>query len=1042
MAVSDSDSGSAVRPSCVARRWRRAGACLLALAACAAQAYEIERGPSFSAETELRWEAYRRFTSHDGLPQNTVYALAQDRAGFIYAGTEEGVSRYDGHRWQRVPFPAPVAALRPFATQLEATPDGAIWIGTDNAGLLRLADGVMQARALGGDSAAADIEAMLVDGARVWVGTSRGLYDCDASACSEVGAARGLQVAALLLARGEAGPVLYVGTNLDGLYRLDDARGTPLRSAWHLGREDGLPNSAVRALAQWGGADGRDLWIGTGRGLVRLSGTRMIVYTKEQGLSPGGVERLLASVDRAGQPLLWAASNYDGLTEFHDDGSWRRTNRDNGVPDDAILSLLQTDLDRTPPVLWIGATHGGVLRRETDAWAAFDERNGLPHRVVMSIGETRFPDQHEPGGRAAIWLGSIDGSVRWNGKRWEAWLPEKYRNRIVNDMVADRDTLWIGTERGLLRMTGAEVREYTLDNSILPGSSVIGLFLETDARGNTLWIGTHHGLAHIRDDRLEIENLSDATQEHFVRIVRTTARADGSHLLWAGTDAGLLLKSAGRWQLLPHGCLAQASVMDLRERGTPGHDHLLWVASRDGVSLVDLDHELACRRVDALPRSIVYQLQFDAAARVYAFGVDGVTRLRSDAAEPSGYALEHFALEDGLPGLEFNRASLVDHAGRVWGGSTEGVVVYDPSIEAGPAPPRPLRLLSAREEGSGRALADGMRFDAAQNSFVFDFALLSYQRDHMTRYHAQLLGLDAPAEDWNDSTQRSYSRLPAGDYTFRVLARDGQGVQSAPLSLRFRVDTPLWLRPWALLLDALALVAFGLGVGRWRARALARRARRLETLVEERTQSLADANRRLERASLTDPLTGMWNRRYFQMETQPESERSMRRLQAGEPHGDVVLLLVDLDHFKRINDTFGHAGGDAVLVEFARRVASLVRGTDIALRWGGEEFLIVLRDSEREAAAAFAERVRHAIAAEPFALDAQRVAVSCSIGWAAFPFRREQPRACSLEQVIALADQALYRAKEGGRNRVCGALHAGNGAVQFVHADAQSALRT
>jgi diguanylate cyclase (GGDEF)-like protein len=792
-------------------------------------------------------------------------------------------------------------------------------------------------------------------------------------------------------------------------------------------REDGLPNSAVRALAQWGGPDGHDLWIGTGRGLVRLSGSRMVVYTKEQGLSPGGIEILLPSVARDGTPILWAASNYDGLAEFHDDGSWLRTTRETGMPDDAVLSLLQTDLDRKPPVLWIGAAHAGVMRRETDAWAAFDERNGLPHRVVMSIGEGRFLD-----GLTAIWLGSIDGSVRWNGMRWESWLPEKYKNRIVNDMVGDGDVLWIGTDRGLLRMTKDGLREYTLDNSILPGSAVIGLMLENDAGGNTLWIGTHHGLAHIRNDKLEIENLSDPPQEHFVRVLRTTSLADGSHLLWAGTDSGLVYKSSGHWHGLPQGCLAQSSVMDLRERGQPGSDHLLWVASRDGVSLVDLDHDLACRRVDVLPRSIVYQLQFDGRDRVYAFGVDGVTRLRADARQASGYATEHFALEDGLPGLEFNRASLVDHAGRIWGGSTEGVVLYDPAIETGPAPPRPLRLLSAREEGSGRALTDGTQFGAAENDIAFDFSLLSYQRDHMTRYRAELAGLDAQPEDWNDSTHRSYSRLPPGDYTFRVRARDGQGVESDPATLRFHIDTPLWLRPWAIALYALALIAFSLGIGRLRALAVERRAEELKEEVKERTKDLATANEQLERASLTDPLTGLWNRRYFLMEMQPESERMMRRVHAHEPHADVVFLLVDLDHFKRINDNFGHAGGDAVLVEFARRVADLVRASDIALRWGGEEFLIVLRDTEREAAAAFAERVRHAVVMEPFLVDARRVNVSCSIGWAAYPFRREDPRAYSLEQVIALADQALYRAKEQGRNRVCGAIAGGAAQVRYT----------
>jgi diguanylate cyclase (GGDEF)-like protein len=276
--------------------------------------------------------------------------------------------------------------------------------------------------------------------------------------------------------------------------------------------------------------------------------------------------------------------------------------------------------------------------------------------------------------------------------------------------------------------------------------------------------------------------------------------------------------------------------------------------------------------------------------------------------------------------------------------------------------------------------------------------------------------LHAPPEDWNDSGHRSYSRLPPGDYEFRVLARDGAGVESGPLSLRFHIDSPWWRRAWAIALYALAMIGFGLGIGRLRARAQTRRADALELEVKERTRMLAEANRQLEHAALTDPLTGLWNRRYFAMQMQPEAERAMRRVPLGEHAADLILLLIDIDHFKRVNDSYGHAVGDAVLVEFARRLNALVRSGDIALRWGGEEFLIALRDAERDAAPLFAARVRQAVNAAPFVVGTQRIAITCSIGWAAFPFRRQAPHAQTLEQVIALADQALYRAKEGGRD--------------------------
>ncbi len=986
-----------------------------------ATGYELVRGPGPTPDTDLRWVSFRRFASAEGLPQNTVYALAQDRAGFVYAGTEEGLARYDGQRWRRIAFADDVAAQRPYVTQLAAAPDGALWIGTDRDGLFVYRDEALHAVALAGPAAAPDIEAIRADGEHgVWVGTSRGLFLCDARRCAEIEAARGLQVAVLEPVETAAGTSLYVGTNLDGLYRIDDAYAHAHRADWHLGRADGLPNDAVRALASFGGDGGGDLWIGTGRGLARRTRDRLVVYGEAEGLPAGGVSALLPTRAADGTPVLIASLYFGGLAEFREDGRWRLTNSANGLPDNSVYALLETDRDRHPPVLWAATGHSGVARREFGSWSAFDERNGLPHRVVLGIGEARFLDGHD-----SIWIGSLAGSVRWNGESWQIWLPERYARRVVFRVVRDGDHLWVATRGGLLRVGANEVREYTVDNSALPGETVIALHLQTagDAAG-TLWVGTHHGIARVRGDRLEREAVPGTDADLFVRVILDTREGDDAGVLWAGTDNGLWYRRAGRWHRSDDACIGDASIMDLRESGAPGRRHALWVAARDGLRRIDLDAGFACTRLDArvLPPAMVYQIQFDRRGRLYAFGVDGVTRLTPDARATGGYAVERFGIADGLPGLEFNRASLVDSHGRVWGGGTEGVALYDPEQEMPPAPPRPLRLLGAREETSGRALHDGDDLPWQESSVSFDVSLLSYQRDQRTRYRAELVGLDAPAEDWSESGHRSYSRLPPGDYEFRAVARDGDGVVAAPITFRFHVHAPWWRRGWALALYAAALVAFGLGVGRLRARALAARARDLARQVEQRTRDLAEANRRLERASLTDPLTGLWNRRYFALEMPPECERARRRHALGEPASDLVLLLVDIDHFKRVNDRCGHAVGDAVLTEFARRLQRLMRGGDFAVRWGGEEFLLVLRDAERAAAAAFAARVRGAIGTEPFSIDARTIALTCSVGWAAFPPRGDAAATGSIERTIALADQALYRAKQAGRDRCCGAL--------------------
>jgi two-component system cell cycle response regulator len=166
------------------------------------------------------------------------------------------------------------------------------------------------------------------------------------------------------------------------------------------------------------------------------------------------------------------------------------------------------------------------------------------------------------------------------------------------------------------------------------------------------------------------------------------------------------------------------------------------------------------------------------------------------------------------------------------------------------------------------------------------------------------------------------------------------------------------------------------------------------------------------RQSLTDPLTGAKNRRYFERQLQRDFKRTQR---GGSP---LSLLMLDIDHFKRINDQFGHAAGDAVLQELVRRVGQcLPRETDWCARVGGEEFIIVLGDTPLSGAARVAERIRQAIAGVPVATPARAISFTASIGVACFqPASNREP--VSVESLLAQLDANMYRSKQEGRNRV------------------------
>ena len=171
---------------------------------------------------------------------------------------------------------------------------------------------------------------------------------------------------------------------------------------------------------------------------------------------------------------------------------------------------------------------------------------------------------------------------------------------------------------------------------------------------------------------------------------------------------------------------------------------------------------------------------------------------------------------------------------------------------------------------------------------------------------------------------------------------------------------------------------------------------------------------RLLRAGITDFLTGWHNRRYLQQRLKEELARAQRRA------GTISCLMIDIDKFKGINDGYGHLAGDIALKEIAQRVESQIRSMDTAARFGGDEFAILLPDSNATEAAKLAERIREAIAAVPFALAAQiERTLTVSVGVAAVsPARHEPDLKAVADRLLADADAALYRAKALGRNRV------------------------
>ena len=180
------------------------------------------------------------------------------------------------------------------------------------------------------------------------------------------------------------------------------------------------------------------------------------------------------------------------------------------------------------------------------------------------------------------------------------------------------------------------------------------------------------------------------------------------------------------------------------------------------------------------------------------------------------------------------------------------------------------------------------------------------------------------------------------------------------------------------------------------------RRRRYSDFLKESVQNTMEM-------AVKDPLTGLYNRRY--METHMTSHVKL----AAEKKLPLSVLIIDIDHFKAVNDTYGHAGGDEILKEFAKRIEDNVRRIDLPCRMGGEEFVVIMPETDRDLALSVAERIREVVAMKPFHITDQGLDadITTSIGVGCYFDGQDTP-----ETILKRADLALYEAKEGGRNKV------------------------
>ncbi len=804
--------------------------------------------------------AYLRFehlTIADGLSQNTVTDILQDRKGYLWFATENGLHRYDGYRFdifQHEPS-NPASLSGNYVTAVAPMADGRILVGTGTAGLNVFDPATGRFDRPGGDGTPGsglshprvwDV-AEDRDG-RIWVATDDGLNRIDGDGSVRVyrydsdepdGLASNV-VRTLLV---DSGGTLWVGS-FGGLNVVDAGSDRLRRFATGGPGSEALKGANVAALHE--DSDGV-LWAGLGATLARIAPARDAVTlfprTKGEADEPAN---LITDIVTDGRGNLWISTDGDGIQRLRPGANrfdrFDHEPADPGSIGDGFVNAAYRD---AADVLWFGTASGGVskLNPAIEAFAHYRrnlaDRDSLPSNVVWSL----FEDTD-----GSVWVATEAGLARLDSTtgryRQVRATPPAGGNEDTSNLFyyVHRDKagrLWAGTGEGLYLVDEASGRllpRYAFEDAPDAEYAPVIHMIREDDRGR-LWLGSFNGLVRYEPDTGAStlwRRDRDSLNNNWVMDIANP----GDGTLWIGSEGGLSRIDADSGQVLES---IGADPADARALTHPSVQSLaldgagrLWVATASGLQALDPGTGRFTRyNVDAgLPSDYVYGVAVDRNELVWASTNRGLARL-----DPATGQIAVFDVSDGLQGNEFNTGAVHRGAsGRLYFGGINGFNAFEPGqVVQTVLPPRvaitSVRVLGRQwREATGDELRQGVTLSPSETVFTLRFAAFDYKAPAGNRFRFRLTGFDGDWRDAGASNSVTYTNLDPGRYRFELRGANSDGVWSPEsVTLPIGVEPPFWSTWYAYLLYALLVSASVVAALRaWTARVRREQAFRVE----------------------------------------------------------------------------------------------------------------------------------------------------------------------------------------------------------------------
>jgi ligand-binding sensor domain-containing protein/signal transduction histidine kinase len=731
------------------------------------------RTPALDPNRSLKEFGHQTWVTENGLPQNTVQAIIQTRDGYLWIGTQEGLARFDGLNFTVFDKKSVPAFKSNDIRFLHEDQQARLWIST-SYGLVCFHNGQFTSftenEGLPDNSVGPVVED---NSGNVWIGTAGGLTRFENGNFKTFTTDQGLTRNVIQVLYARANGAIVVGTSA-GFQIFDGDQFTSLHVPadmlpanitsiaetnsgllW-LGTLDGLyqvdregrtltvtlPNSRVSALRI--DREGA-LWIATAGGVARLRGEQLETFTTSDGLSSNLVLSLFE--DREGS--MWIGTEAGGLNLLKSKKFNTFTTKE-GLPSDLVKVIYQDPQGG----IWIGSNGGGLTLFKNGKFTTWTTRDGLSSDVVLSLaGDTN----------GVIWIGTPDGLNRFhNGKFQTFTFADGLSNDLVRSVLVDRNgVLWVGTRDGLNSFRDNEFTTYTTKDGL--ANNFIGALFE-DSKGN-LWVGTLGGLSKIKDGKFQTFTTKDGLSSNTVISIYEDAAGD----LWIGTNGGGLNRlHGGKFNSFTIAADVIYRILEDKQQN-------LWCSSNQGIFRVN--------------KSELDKVGNDANATVnpvFYGPADGtLTRECSGGGHPAGWQTSD---------------------GRMWFATIKGLAVIDPEhIPLNTSPP-PIAIEQIFIDNQSVPLTQKLKISPDASRLDFYYTALSFIAPENVRFKYRLEGFD---DNWIDGGARrvaSYTNLRPGNYTFRVIAANNDGVwNESGAAVEFYLQPHFYQTYWFYLICLLLL---------------------------------------------------------------------------------------------------------------------------------------------------------------------------------------------------------------------------------------------